>query len=169
MRNKTILLSIFLLFSFSLMFSQSFTNIKVNHITDGDQDIDGGNTVAVSGDNVYVLWTDYESTFKTFVSKSTNGGESFGDGVQVAETTPQVFAALAAGIDNSVYVAWCGIDAAGENPEGIYFVVSSDGAESFNGYVTISPTGFYPQVAVHNSYIYVFFLNKRRIIVMVII
>jgi len=135
---------------------QNFSNIKVNQITAGDQNNDGGTSIAAYGSNVYLLWQDFGSTYFSFVSKSTDGGVTFTDGVKVGVNDPHIFGAITTDNSGSVYVAWCGMDG-GDNLNGIYFSKSTDETATFSAPLKISDNGVFPQIATRGNNVYIFF------------
>ena len=134
---------------------QDFTNIRVNHITAGEQVMWGGNSLSVYGNKIYVLWQDRGNDF-SYVSKSTDGGVTFNNGIKVGGSDPQFFGAITTDNSGSVYVAWTG---AGIN--GIYFAKSINEAATFSAPLTISLTGAFAQIAVRGSNVYIFFVNSK--------
>ena len=137
---------------------QSFSaNVRVNNITAGDQNTDGGNSLAVYGDNIYALWTDWDGLM-TYVSKSIDGGATFGDGVPVASAGPQLFPALAVNDAGDICVAWCGGDIENEIINGIYFAKSTDGGSTFSDPVIVNAEGAMPKMACYGNNVYVFFV-----------
>jgi len=139
--------------------SQQFENVLVNHITEGRQNMWGGNALAVYDNNVYIVWQETEHTYASFVSKSTDGGATFQDGVQIDGDHPQFFAVLTVDDAGAVYVAWTGVDEATQMPNGVLFAKSTDEGATFPEPDTLSATGAFPQVAVYNDHVYVFYLN----------
>lgn len=140
---------------------QDFTNVKVNHLTAGDQNTDVGNSIAVYGNNVYLLWQDMESTYFSYVSKSTNGGVTFNDGVKVGGTDPQLFGAITTDNVGSVYVVWNWVELESENFKGVYFAKSIDEATTFSAPLTISADGFFTQISIYGSNVYIFFSKPK--------
>jgi hypothetical protein len=138
---------------------QSFKNIRVNHLTTGNQNTDGGNSIAMYGNNVYLLWQDMAGTYFSYVSKSTDGGVTFNNGVKVGGTDPHVFGAITTDNAGSIYVVWDGI--VGENINGVYFAKSNNQATTFSAPLTISAEGAFPQIAVHGSNVYIFFCKPK--------
>ena len=143
-----------------LAMGQEFTNIKVNHITGGTQNTDGGNSIAIYGNNVYLFWSDFDSTFFSFVSKSTDGGVTFSDGVKVGEDDPQIFGSITTDNVGNLYAAWS--RAVGEIINGIYFSKSADSATTFSTPLTVTEDGVFPQISVQGSYIYILFYKPKE-------
>lgn len=150
----SILFVAFMVFSSSVI-GQDFTNVRANHITAGEQVMWGGNSLSVYGNNIYVLWQDRGNDF-SYVSKSTNGGVTFNNGVKVGGNDPQMFGAITTDNSGLVYVAW-----SGAGPNGIYFAKSIDAAATFSAPLTISLTGFFAQIAVYGSNVYIFFVDSK--------
>ncbi|MDP3441568.1 MAG: sialidase family protein, partial [Ignavibacteria bacterium] len=123
----------------SVVFSQDFTNVRVNHITTGEQVIWGGNSLSVSGNRIYVLWQDRGNDF-SYVSKSTDGGTTFNNGVKIGGSDPQIAGSITTDNSGSVYAAWTG-----EGWNGIYFAKSTNEAATFSAPLTVSLTGAFPQ------------------------
>ncbi len=142
------------------LFGQDFSNVRVNHLTENRQSMYGGNSLAVHEGTIYVIWTDWSERTPLFayVSKSTDGGATFDDGVVVSPEGIQMFCSMIADDEGALYVAWTGTPD-GENPGGIYFAKSTDGATSFSEQLVISPTGAFPQIAVHEEYVYIFYID----------
>jgi|GEM_PF-2390088 len=155
-------LFIILLLSGSSIIGQNFTNVVVNHITKGSQNTDPGNSIAVFDDNVYLLWQDMDSTFSSFVSKSTDGGLTFNDGVKIANDSPQIFGSLVLDNLGNLYIAYDKIDSTGEMIKGIYFTKSTDEATTFSTSLTISEEGIFPQIATFGSNVYIFYIDIKN-------
>lgn len=147
------------LFCFNYVIGQGFPNVNVNNITEGTQNTDGGNTIAVFGSNVYLLWGDYGSTFYSYISKSTDGGATFGEGVKVGGNDPHLFGSITVDDAGIIYAVWDGVE--GENINGVYFAKSTDHAASFSSLLTISGSGVFPLVSVHGNNVYIFFCMMK--------
>jgi hypothetical protein len=153
--------------SVHIILSQEFSpNVKVNHETTGESNLWGGNALALFEENIYVLWTEggkiNDTPYSyTYLSKSTDGGETFDTGVPVSTAGNQIFGALTVGQAASLYVTWTGIDTAIGMPNGIYFSRSTDEGITFDPHVTISPSGAMPVIASYGDFIYIFFLDRK--------
>jgi hypothetical protein len=114
--------------------------------------------IAASGNNVYVVWRDNSlGNPDIFYTRSTDGGASFGDIVNLSNTIgPSTFPAIAAS-RNNVYVVW----EVGETPGGatdILYTRSTDDGASFGGIVNLSNTVGLPgapAVAASENNVYV--------------
>jgi hypothetical protein len=97
-------------------------------------------SVAASGNNVYVSWTDVTDQLKIFLITSTDGGLNFGSPVEVT-TSAQLDARSSevAAYGNNVYVTWQDLSTStsGLDPE-IFFAVSTDGGLSFSNPISLS-------------------------------
>lgn len=155
MKTIYFLLLVAIMAAANSVIGQNFTNVRVNHITAGEQVMWGGNSLAVYGNNVYTLWQDRDTYF-SYVSKSTNGGVTFNNGVKVGENDPQMFGSITIDNSGSVYVAW-----SGAGFTGIYFAKSTNEAATFSAPLTISLTGFFAQIAVYGNNVYIFFYNTK--------
>ncbi|MFA9391239.1 MAG: GLUG motif-containing protein [Prolixibacteraceae bacterium] len=142
--------------------AQNFSNVLVNDISTGYQDTDGGTAIALYNDNIYVLWQEQESLYSYFVSKSTDGGETFGTGAQVNTTDFNLYGSLCIGSSGSVLISYSGINDAQDAIEGVYFTKSSNEAATFSAPVTISSTGILPQIAAYGNNVYILYILKEN-------
>jgi hypothetical protein len=114
--------------------------------------------IATQGNNVYVVWEENISgNFEIFMSKSTDGGETFSPPENISNNEgSSVFPQIAVSGDN-VYVVWHD----GTNTSGtreILMAKSTDGGETFSPPENISNNdGFslFPQIAAIGSNVYV--------------
>jgi len=137
--------------------AQGFSqNVMANSITSGNQDTDGGNVIAVNGNNVYVCWNEWENGF-VYVSRSTDGGTSFGQAVKIATTASQSFPSITLDSSGNLYGSWSNIDFSTETFNGVEFSKSTDGGQSFSTHVVVDTEGLFPIVAVHGSNVYMFY------------
>jgi len=131
-------------------------NVRVNHVSNGDQDTDGGVAVAVYGNTVYARWQDWDS-YITYISTSTDGGSTFGDGVTIAAEGPQLFGSITVDDTGNLYVVWDGADMAEEMINGVYMARSTDEGQTFSQPDTLSDTGIFPKIAIRGNNVYVLF------------
>jgi hypothetical protein len=114
---------------------------------------------AGNGDDVYVVWTNVTTVSGVYLAKSTDGGVTFGNPIQVEHggdgRTPRV----AVSGDN-VYVVWQDFTTSPSSlePE-IFGAVSTDGGQTFGDPVDISNTAGTrsqnPSIAVSGDNVYV--------------
>ena len=154
MKNNIAVTVITMFVMISFGFAQDFSNvIQLNHIQQGSQDTDGGNSIAIHGEYVHLLWQDMDSTFCSFVSTSSNAGESFADPVILADQGPHIFGAITVNENGHVYVVWDGVE--GEFIQGVHVSKSVDHGQSFASSVEVTTTGFFPEILATGDYVYV--------------
>src|SRR5215213_2268413 len=117
--------------------------------------------VAVSGNNVYVVWRERESTTpgnqEILYRRSTNAGANFGSAVNLSNSTglSQLPAITASG--NNVYVVWQDDSLVSGIPD-ILYRRSTNGGTSFSGAVNLSNTAGNsgsPAIAASGNNVYV--------------
>src|SRR5215208_2214246 len=117
--------------------------------------------VAVSGNNVYVVWRERESTTpgnqEILYRRSTNAGANFGSAVNLSNSTglSQIPAITASG--NNVYVVWQDDSLVSGIPD-ILYRRSTNGGTSFSGAVNLSNTAGNsgsPAIAASGNNVYV--------------
>ena len=112
--------------------------------------------IAVSGNDVYVLWNDNATgKFGIFLTKSTDGGTNFGTRVNISRDIGSSGSPQFAVSGNNVYVVW---QAQATGKYQILFAKSTDGGATFSMPVNISnnsgDSGF-PKILVSENNIYV--------------
>ena len=115
-------------------------------------------SISVSNNTVYVVWQDSTSgNFEIFFAKSTDGGETFGDPINISNNPGVLAIPQLTVLDNNVYVVWQ--DGTSNSPSReIFFAKSTDGGETFGDPVNVSNTkGFsvLPQMVISNNIVYV--------------
>jgi hypothetical protein len=95
--------------------------------------------IAIDGeDRLYVVWRDKTPpTIQIWLTRSTDGGESFSSPRVVSRTGFSNMPTLAAEGDGHLYVSW--VSNVAGNLE-VYFIHSADGGESFDRLLNISGT-----------------------------
>ena len=103
-------------------------------------------TVAASGDQLYVVWSDNSAgSFEKLFTKSQNGGNTF-DAVERISNNPGDSRNPRIAIsENEIYVVWDGF------PGGIFFMRSLDGGITFGAATIIIPDGSDPAIAVSQN------------------
>jgi hypothetical protein len=112
--------------------------------------------VAVSGNNVHVVWSDNSpGNFEILYSRSTDGGGDFGDNMNISHTAGDSSAPAVAVSGNNVHVVWH--DNSLGNLE-IFYSRSRDGGVTFSEPQTMSRTAgnsSAPAVAASGDNVYV--------------
>jgi hypothetical protein len=119
----------------------SFDNRKTLS-DDGGQHFAFLSDVAVSGDNVYVTWTDVTDESDIFFIKSTDGGQSFTQPIKLNDgNQPDGRSARIAVSGSNVYVVWQDFNCC---PSGfdsdIFFAVSTDSGTTFSNPINVDNT-----------------------------
>ena len=112
--------------------------------------------IAVSGNDVYVLWNDNATgKFGIFLTKSTDGGTNFGTPVNISKNIGSSSSPQFAVSGNNVYVVW---QAQATGKYQILFAKSTDGGDTFSTPVNISNNSgdsSFPKILVSENNIYV--------------
>lgn len=166
--NKILFILITVMLSCHVTFAGGFSpNVQVNPDKEGRINLWGGNTIGVHGENIYVLWTDFNQQVSpphshTYVSRSTDGGVTISGGVRVDVDSDQFFSAMTVDNAGRVYVVWTDVIAEEGLINGISFARSTDGAETFSDPVVISADGIFPVVAVDGDNVYILFISREN-------
>src|SRR5215208_2636457 len=130
----------------------STVNLTENTAADAEE-----TAMAASGNNVYVLWSnDFDpGTFDILYKKSTNGGTSFGDTINLSNTAGSSGSPAIAASGNNVYVVWHDntTQVAGAQFD-ILYRKSTNGGTSFGSTVNLSNTAqasTIPAIAASNN------------------
>jgi hypothetical protein len=139
---------------------QSFSDIVNLSQTDGSESVD--QRLAVSGNDLFVVWHDYTSTISDVLFKKVrNGGTSF-DNTTInlsndnAENAAGSGSAQIAASGNNVYMIWYELTVSGKNT--LFFRASHDVGESFGNKLVIdNATGvaFPQQIAASGMDVYI--------------
>ncbi|MBI3623688.1 hypothetical protein HY212_06450 [Candidatus Pacearchaeota archaeon] len=125
-------------------------NISGNH---GDSILP---QMAVSGNNVYVVWNDNSTgKYGILVTKSTDGGMTFGAPVDISRNIGSSSSPQFAVSENDVYVVW---QAKTTGKYQIIFAKSTDGGATFGTPANISDNSgdsSYPKITAYGNDIYV--------------
>ena len=144
--------------SYNIMFSKStdggLTFSKPLNISNSTKDA-GYPELALSGNNVYVTWTNTmeKNNYDILFSKSDDGGQTFANPVNISNNSgasgwPQI------AVSRDVYISW--VDNTPGNFD-IYIAKSIDNGASFETPVNISNTpneSWYNRMAVHPDTVY---------------
>jgi hypothetical protein len=133
----------------------------------------GSPQIAVSGNNVYVIWYDFSNPSNSPIYSGSNtilfrashdGGGSFNDKVVIENEAGAAFPQQLAASGSEVYVVWqSNID---DNNE-VFFSESHDGGQSFRHAINLSGSAdesYFPQVATTDgSEVYVSWIDNNDI------
>ena len=112
--------------------------------------------MAVSGNDVYILWNDNSTgKFGIFLAKSTDGGTNFGAPVNISKNIGSSTSPQFAVSGNEVFVVWQG-KTTGKYQ--IIFAKSTDGGATFSTPVNISNNSgdsSFPKIAISGNNLYV--------------
>jgi hypothetical protein len=117
--------------------------------------------IAVSGDNVYIVWTDVTDTSDILFIKSTNGGDSFtqpiklNDGEEPSARFPRIAVTGA-----NVYVAWQDFTCCPSRIDSdIFFAASTDDGTTFSNPQNVSNNAgtlsFIPAIAASGANVHI--------------
>jgi len=136
-------------------YGDSTSSNSVNLSKNGNS---GDPQIAVSGNNLYVVWISWlrEGT-GIFLSKSTDGGTSFSDPVNVSNTGSKPRIAVSG---NNVYIVW---DDESTGRANVFFSRSTDGGKTFDSAISVSKDikfseitrSIEPQITVSGNNVYV--------------
>ncbi|MFQ5941800.1 MAG: sialidase family protein, partial [Nitrososphaerales archaeon] len=135
----------------------------------GNTSSPGELNIAISGSNVYVIWTHCPvgenpifCPSEIFLARSTDGGASFSDPINVSNTAGTSDYAEIAVSGSNVYVMWWQVALARAN---IFFARSTDNGASFGDPISVSETtevGTSPEMAVSGSNVYLVWNQQNR-------
>jgi hypothetical protein len=145
----------------------SFTQpIKLNT---GNPPLGSQPAIAVSGSNVYVVWTDEaccpnvsDLDSDIYLAVSTNDGATFSSPINVYNNpdTESAFPSVA-GSGSNVYVVWRDIDLNSPNINKILYAKSSNTGASFSSPVTLGPDqSFSADIKVSGNNVYVVYSHR---------
>ena len=143
----------------ALLLAQHNEDILINHLQQGDQNTDGANSLVINNQGIFVLWSDYSSSFQTYISHSADGGASFEVGKPIGGNSQYLFGGIATNADGTLFTVWN--DLVGENLSGIHFAKSTDQGMSFSTPIQISSDGLIPQIQVDGSMVYLSFFQPK--------
>jgi hypothetical protein len=139
------------------VFARSATNLSNN------AGISDEPAIAVSGNNVYIVWRDSTpGRGEIFYTRSTDGGATFSGIVNLSNTPGSSVSPSIAISGNNVYVAWDDNTGTGEDSE-IYYRRSTDGGATFSGIVNLSNTpgdSKSPAIALSGNRVYIVWFDS---------
>lgn len=117
--------------------------------------------ITVAGDNVYIIWTGFgrgvEDQDDVFFKKSSDGGKTFSDTINLSNNSGSSFNPTIAQSENNIYVVWQD-DTGNTGNTSIFFQKSSDGGATFSDSINLSnDTGFAvnPQISNFGNSVYI--------------
>ncbi|HEY7506092.1 MAG TPA: sialidase family protein, partial [Nitrososphaera sp.] len=135
--------------------------INVSNTTDGSS---SSPQIAVSGEDIYVVWQDTSSANNEILfATSNNGGSSFTEPVNISNTTAgvSVLPQIAVSPSGTIFVVW-----QDTSPSSDIFIASSgNGGANFTSPINVSNTdeggSFSPRVAVNDDAVFVVWLDSN--------
>jgi hypothetical protein len=121
--------------------------------------------IAASGNNVYVVWVDTTpGTVQIMYKRSTDGGASFGNAINLSNSATSSYSPAIAASGNNVYVVWSGTPSQLPNAnEEIFYKRSINGGASFIFYTfnlsLNSGHSMFPAIAASGNNVYVVWVD----------
>jgi hypothetical protein len=147
-------------FSKSVNSGASF--IKPVALTNYKQGIKQEPRIAVSGKNIYIIWSDYSlGAAEIYFTKSTNNGVTFSMPVALGTSFGAAEETRLSAFGDSVYVLWIG-SANGVTAGAVLFRTSSDGGNTFSNTMSLSSNGIAskPEMSISGNNVYVVWYNS---------
>jgi hypothetical protein len=117
--------------------------------------------IAISGKNLYIIWSDYSLGFaEIFFTKSTDNGTSFSSPIALGTSFGAVGETRLAGYANNVYVMWIG-SANKVEAGAVLFRASTDNGSTFGSTISLSDNGIAskPEMSLSGNSVYVVWYN----------
>jgi hypothetical protein len=117
--------------------------------------------IVVFGNSVYIVWLDQGEDGSTNIlfRASADGGETFGDAVNISSNANEETFPKIAAYDGKVYIAWnvIGETSGDRENQGLFFVTSLDGGNTFGDIMTLNQENDFGelQLAAYNESVYV--------------
>jgi hypothetical protein len=131
-------------------------------ITNYKQGIKQEPRIAVSGKNIYIIWSDYSlGAAEIYFTKSTNNGVTFSMPVALGTSFGAAEETRLSAFGDSVYVLWIG-SANGVTAGAVLFRTSSDEGNTFSNTTSISSNGIAskPEMSISGNNVYVVWYNS---------
>lgn len=149
-----------------IFFSKSVDNgvsfSKPIALTNYKQGIKQEPRIAVSGKNMYIIWSDYSlGAAEIYFTKSTNNGVTFSMPVALGTSFGAAGETTLSAFGDNVYVLWIG-SANGVTAGAVLFKTSSDGGNTFSNTTSISSNGIAskPEMSISGNNVYVVWYNS---------
>jgi hypothetical protein len=115
--------------------------------------------MAVNGNNVYIVWADDTSLNRDIYFISSNdGGQTFGDVVNLSNNTADSYNQEISVSGNNVYVVWQDAQKLTQGNSSISFISSNDGGQTFGDVVNLSNNAgktSFPKISSSQENVYV--------------
>ena len=115
--------------------------------------------ISVNGSNVYVVWADDTSSNRDiYITTSTDGGQTFGDVINLSNNSADSHNQEIDIVGNNVYVTWQDTQKNLNGNSSISFVSSTDGGQTFGDVINLSNnagTSSFPKISSFKNNVYV--------------
>ena len=115
--------------------------------------------MAVKGNNVYIVWADNTSLNRDIYFISSNdGGQTFGDVVNLSNNTADSYNQEISVSGNNVYIVWQDAQKITQGNSSISFISSNDGGQTFGDVVNLSNNAgktSFPKISSSQENVYV--------------
>ena len=115
--------------------------------------------MAVNGNNVYIVWADNTSLNRDIYFISSNdGGQTFGDVVNLSNNTADSYNQEISVSGNNVYVVWQDAQKLTQGNSSISFISSNDGGQTFGDVINLSNNAgktSFPKISSSQGNVYV--------------
>lgn len=175
--NRIALAAVLLLIPFIKVSAQtSSPDAQMNEVSNLDPQMDGNQAVAVSGTNVYAVFSDtvFGGAPDVFLARSVDGGMTFEENVTIF-SDPEInnlWASVAVGADGTVHLAWTAItpfpEVQGSEQRGggldgdfnIWYSRSTDNGLTFSVPVALTANNgsIMPIIGIYENYVHVMYV-----------
>ena len=131
-------------------------------ITNYKQGIKQEPRIAVSGKNMYIIWSDYSfGAAEIYFTKSTDNGVTFSTPIALGTSFGAAGETRLSAYGDNVYVLWVG-SANGVTAGAVLFKTSNDGGSTFSNTTSLSSTGIAskPEMSISGNNVYVVWYNS---------
>jgi len=122
--------------------------------------------IAVNGSNVHIVWADNTSLNRDiYIISSTDGGQTFGDIVNLSNNTADSYNQEISVSGNNVYVVWQDAPKYTQGNSNISFIASTDGGQTFDDMINISNNAdktSFPKISSYQDNVYVSWNVDRK-------
>ncbi len=115
--------------------------------------------MAVNGNNVHIVWADNTSLNRDiYIISSTDGGQTFGDVINLSNNTADSYNQEISVSGNNVYIVWQDAQKFTQGNSNISFISSNDGGQTFGDVVNLSDNAgktSFPKISSSQENVYV--------------